>query len=159
MRAYSVAMVFGLLLIALFGFQFLASPIAESTIGADVNIVPDVFNVKRTNEENGVITAQVSNLEKDGTTYDVNDINLSTIKLYYGGSFVAEALRAMIENDSLIVKFDASTVANYIWINIISHMGTVPPQADKTITLTVSGQLLNNGGEFAGSDTIKIILP
>jgi len=38
-------------------------------------------------------------------------------------------------------------------------MGTVPPQADQTVTLTVKGQLINDAGMFAGSDTIKIILP
>jgi len=155
MRAYTVVVVFGLLLIAILGLQLLASPITASTIKADVDIVPEVFNLKK----QGAITAYVSNLRKDGVPYDVQDINMSTIRLYYEGNFVAEALRASLENDVLTVKFDASTVADYIWTNIVYHMGTVPPQANYTLTLTVSGQL-NNGGEvFAGSDTIKIILP
>jgi len=154
MRAYTVVVVFGLLLIAILGLQLLASPITASTIKADVDIVPEVFNLK----QQGVITAYVSNLRKDGVPYDVQDINMSTIRLSYEGNFVAEALRASLENDVLTVKFDASTVADYIWTNIVYHMGTVPPQANYTLTLTVSGQLNNDGEVFAGSDTMKIIL-
>lgn len=36
-------------------------------------------------------------------------------------------------------------------------MGTIPPQANYTKTLTVSGQLINNEERFAGNDTTKII--
>ena len=154
MRVYSVVVVFGLLLIALIGLQSLASPTTASTVKADVNIVPEVFNLK----QKGVITAYVSNLTKYGVTYDVRDINVSTIKLYYQESLLAEALRTTVANDVLIVKFDAYTVANNIWNNIY-HMGIIPPQADTPLKLTVRGQVISNGEEFAGSDTIKIISP
>jgi len=156
MRAYSVAIAFGLLLIALLGLQFLASPTKASTIAADVDITPEVFNLKKM----GVITAYVSNLTKASVSYDIRDINMSTIGLYYGDSLIVEALHAMVENDILIVKFDAAIVADYIWINILYHLGisSIPPQASKPITLTVAGQL-NSGEQFAGSDIIEIISP
>lgn len=155
MREYKALAIFSLLLIVLIGLQLLASPTTASTIDADVDIVPDVFNLRQV----GVITAYVSNLRKDDVSYSVNDINASTVGLYYEDSLVAEALQAKIENDVLIVKFDSYTVANYIWTYIAYHMGTIPPQTNFAITLTVRGQLISNGEEFAGSDTIKIILP
>jgi len=158
MRAYPVVLAFGFLLIALLGLQFLAASTTVSTIGADIDIVPQVFNIGREDEPAGNITAFVSNLTKDGVSYNVRDINVSTIGIYYKGDLISKALRAIIANDKLIVRFDALTVANYIWTNIAYHMGTIPPQANKTITLTVSGQL-NSGEQFAGNDAIKIISP
>jgi len=159
MRAYIMAVASGLVLIALLGLQFLASSTTASMIEADVDIVPDVLNLKRVEAPGGVITAYVGNLTKNGVSYDVRDINRSTIGLYYEGDFVTQALSAKVEQKTLIVKFDAATVTNYIWVKIVYHMPTIPPQADQTVTLTVKGQLINDVGMFAGSDTIKIILP
>jgi hypothetical protein len=158
MRAYKMVVEFSLLLVALLGLQLLASPAKASEITAEVNIVPEMFNLKRLDEQSGVITAYVSNLTKEGVSYNVRDINLSTVGLYYGESPVAEALRTIVANDVLIVKFDASTVANYIWFNILYHMGTIPPQDSKLVPLTLRGQL-NNGEKFAGTDTIKAMFP
>lgn len=149
MRKYTVLMALGILSMMLIGVQLSASPATESTISADVNIDPEVFNLK----QRGVITAYISNLAED----DVRDVNKSTIELYYKGNSIVEALRATVQNDILIVKFDATEVANYIWLNIVYHMGTIPPQANYTIKLTVSGRLLDTEGQFEGSDTVKII--
>lgn len=154
MRTYSLVVVLGLLLISLVGLQLLALSTTASTIKADVCIVPEVFNLK----QRGVITAYVSNLREDGVSYDVRNINASTIELYYEGYLVAKRLRATVEDGVLVAKFDASTVANYIWTNVAYHMGTIRPQANFIMPLTVSGRL-NSGEPFAGSDTIKIILP
>ena len=158
MRAYSMLMLVGLVSMVALGALLSASPTTASKITAEVDIVPEVFNLKRMNEQMSVITAYVSNLTEDTSSYDVRDINVSTIGLYYEGALITKAVRAAIENDILIVKFDAAQVANYIWINIAYHMGTIPPQANYTITLTVSGQLFTSE-QFAGNDTIKIIYP
>jgi len=149
----------GLVSIVLLGMLLSAAIITTPKITAEVDIDPEVFNLKRMNAQNGVITAYISNLTKDDVPYDVHDINVSTIGLYYEGQLITKAIRAKIENDILIVKFDATQVANYIWANIVYHMGTVPPQENYTVTLTVSGRLVNGGEVFAGNDTIRIILP
>lgn len=159
MRAYQVLMPAGLVSMVLLGLLLSASLIATPKITAEVDIAPEVFNLKRINATMGVITTYVSNLTKDDVSYDVRDINVSTIGLYYEGQLITKAIRAKIEDDTLIVKFDATQVANYIWTNIVYHMGTVPPQENFTITLTVSGQLANDGEVFEGNDMIKIIYP
>lgn len=157
MRAYSVLMLGGLVSMVLLSLLLGASPTTAPEITAEVDIVPDVFNLMRMDAYGGVITANISNLMKDDVSYDVREINVSTIVLCYEGQLITEAIRAAIEDDVLIVKFDATQVSGYIWINIVSHMGAIPPQLDYEITLTVSGELINDGGEFAGDDTIKII--
>lgn len=159
MKAYSVLMLAGLVSMVLLGVLLSASPITASEITAGVDIVPEVFNLKRKDAQGGVITAYISNLANVDVSYDVRDINVSTIGLYYEGQLITEDIHATVEDDTLIVKFDAPQVANFIWINIAYHMGTIPPQENYSLTLTVSGQLINGGEGFAGSDTIKIILP
>jgi len=158
MRAYSVLMLAGLVSMVTLGVLLSASPITAQSITADVELVPEVFNLHRADAYGGVITAYVSNLTEDGMLYDVDDINISTVGLYYENQLITMAIRAAIENDVLIVKFDAPQVASYIWTNIAYHMGSIPPQADYTLPLTVTGELNNDGQLFAGSDTIKIIL-
>lgn len=146
MRKYSVLMALGFLAMLLLGLYLSASLATALTIKAEVRINPEVFNLK----QRGVIIAVISNLTKDGDSYDVHQINVSTVRL-----FVAEPLRSTFEDDTLIVKFDATAVANYIWSKI-HHLGPIPPQEDYTMELTVSGKLLYTGEQFAGSDTIKI---
>jgi hypothetical protein len=150
MRIYSVLMTLALFSMLLIGLQLSALPASEPAIEAEVNIQPQVFNLKR----RGVITAYVCNLTEEELSYDVLDINTSTIRLYHQEQLVTEPLRSTVENDTLTVKFDASIVADYIWSRIY-HMGSIPPQQNYTITFTVSGRLFNNK-QFAGSDTIKI---
>ena len=156
MRKYSVLMALGLISMLLIGLQLSAMPTATPTIEAEVNIHPEVFNL----EQRGVITAYISNLTKEGVSYDVKDINVSTIMLYHEKTFVAEPLRVTVEDNILIVKFDATAVADYVW-RVVYHMGIVPPirpQANYTMTFTVLG-ILFGGEEFAGRDTIKVISP
>jgi uncharacterized protein YfaT (DUF1175 family) len=159
MRAYQVLMLTGLVSMVLLGLLLSASLIATPKITAEVDIAPEVFNLKRMDAPNGVITAYISNLTENGFSYDVRDINVSTIGLYYEGQLITTSIRTAIENDTLIVKFDATQVANWIWTHIVYHVGTIPPQENFTITLTVSGQLINEGERFSGNDSIKIILP
>ena len=166
MRKYSVLMALGLLSMLLLGLQLSASPTNTSTIEAEVNIHPEVLNLKRKSskvfnwERRGVITAYISNLTNEDNSYDVHDINVSTVKLYHKKNFVAEPLRSTVEDNILIVKFDATVVADYVW-SVVYHMGIVPPIKPKdnyTMEFTVSGELLD-GEPFAGEDTIKIIFP
>lgn len=150
MRTYSVLMALALFSMLLIGLQLSALPAPEPTIEAEVNINPQVFNLKR----RGVITAYVSNLTEEDVSYNVRDINTSTIRLYHEEHLVTEPLRSAVENNILTVKFDATIVADYIWSKVY-HMGTIPPQQNYTMTFTVSGKLFNNK-QFAGNDTIKI---
>ena len=147
MRKYSVLMTLGLLSMLLLELYISASQTTTSTIETEVTIRPVVFNLK----QRGVITAYISNLTKDGYSYDVHQINVSTVRL-----FVAGPLHSTFQDDTLIVKFDAVTVADYIW-SIVCHMGAIPPQEKQPMELTVSGKLLDTGEQFAGSDTIEII--
>jgi len=155
MRKYSVLMMLGLISMLLLGLQLAVSQAPEPAIEAEVNIHPEVFNLR----QGGVITAHVSNLAKDSVSYDIRDINISTIRLYHEGALVAEPIRSTVAGNTLVVKFDATAVADYVW-SIMYHMGIsqVMPQEDYTMEFTVSGKLLNDE-QFAGSDTIKIILP
>jgi len=153
MRRYSVLMMLGLLSMLLLGLQLSAFPATAPTIEAEVNIYPEVFNLR----QRGVITAHIVSLTKDDVSYSLRDVNGSTIRLYYEGGLIAEALHVTVGDDNVIAKFDATIVADYIWLNILYHMGTIPPREGKyPVPLTVSGELLN-GEQFAGSDTIKVI--
>jgi hypothetical protein len=148
-------MMLGLISMLLIALQLSASQAPGPTIEAEVNIHPEVFNLN----QKGVITAHVSNLTEDSVSYDVRNINISTIRLYHEGTLVAEPIRSTVAGNTLIVKFDATTVADYIW-SVVYHMGIsrIMPQENYTMTFTVSGTLFS-GEEFAGSDTIKVISP
>jgi hypothetical protein len=152
MRKYSVLMMLGLLSMLLLGLQLSALPATAPIIDAEVDIFPEVFNLK----QKGVITAHIVSLTKDGVSYSLQDVNESTIGLFYEGVLIAEALRVTVGDDKVIARFDATIVADYIWLNVLYHMGMVPPQEKYPVPLTVSGELLN-GEQFAGSDTIKVI--
>jgi len=148
-------MMLGLILMLLIALQLSASQAPEPTIEVEVSIHPEVFNLK----QKGVITAHVSNLTEEGVSYDVKDINVSTIMLYHENTFIAEPLRVTVADNTLIIKFDATTVADYVW-SVVYHMGItqIMPPEDYTMEFTVLGRLFD-GEEFAGSDTIKVIAP
>ena len=155
MRKYSVLMMLGLLSMLLLGLQLSVSQAPGPTIEAEVNIHPEVFNLK----QRGVITAHIRNLTEEGVSYDIKDINISTIMLYHENTFVAEPLRVTVADSNLIAKFDATAVSDYVW-SVVYHMGIIRimPQENYTMTFTVLGRLFS-GEEFAGSDTIKAISP
>lgn len=157
-RTYSVLIVSGFVLMLVLGLRLSAS-LATASIEAEVRIHPEVFNLKRNGTaRHGVITARIGNLTKEGTSYDVEEIDVSTLMLCHETTFVAQPLRTKVAEDTLIAKFDATTVANYIWFELC-HMGIAPPTPPPhyTMTLTIKGE--PGGEEFSGSDTIKIILP
>ena len=147
MRLYSVRVVLGILLLAVFGMQLLMPPIAASSIDALVEIKPETLNLKK----NGVITAFV----ELPSPYNVSDIDLDTIKLHVEDAVgLVEPLRCVVADGKLIAKFDASDVADLI---LLGHMQPIPPQDNQLKDLVIEGQV--KGEHFEGSDRIRIILP
>ena len=148
MRLYSVRVVLGILLLAVFGMQLLTPPIVASSIDASVEIKPETLNLKK----NGVITAFIEFLDP---SHSVSDIDIDTVKLHVEDAVGSvEPLRCVVADGKLIAKFDASEVADLI---LLGHMQPIPPQDNQLKDLVVEGKV--NGEPFEGSDRIRIILP
>jgi len=149
MRLYSVRVVLGVLLLAVFGMQLLMSPIAASSVDASVEIKPETFNLR----ENGVITAFIELPDP----YNVSDVVVDTVKLHVEDAedFVVP-IRCVVADGKLIVKFDASDVADYILGKLV-HMQVILPKAKYPIDLVVEGMV--NEESFKGCDRIRLILP
>jgi hypothetical protein len=90
--------------------------------------------------------------------YSVNDINASSI--FLNNTIPAEPAPTVIEDydgdiiSDLMVKFNRTQVISYV----LSHL--LEESADEksvTVALTLQGQL-NDGTQFQGSDTIRIVL-
>jgi len=142
MRASSLftALLFSALI--LFGFQILSPPGTAFSLKATVDIKPDTLNV---NIKGKWITAYIGLPEG----YNVSDIDLSTILLE--GLFKAEW--SNVEGKVLMVKFDASSVTDYL-LGQLYHM-----RLERTsIDVEVTGQL-KDGIRFSGFDTITIMNP
>ena len=160
MRRHLSLMMLGLLSMLLLGLYLSASLAIPPVIEAEVEIRPQVFNLRRNGTgAHGVITAFISNLEDAGLSYDVKDINISTIMLYHETTSVASALYAKAAKGKLIAKFDATTVANQIMFKLW-HLGIAPPTPPSgyPMEFTIKGEL-TTGEKFAGTDTIKIVFP
>jgi hypothetical protein len=129
--------------VILLGAQFLTS-MGDRVIAfnATVSITPKTFNV---NMQGQWITVRIK-LPED---YNINDIDVSTIRLE--GLFQVEW--SNFEGKALMVKFDASNVADYLLAKLY-HMGL----SQSSVDLTVEGKL-NDGTLFSGSDTITIMNP
>jgi predicted RNA-binding protein with TRAM domain len=117
-------------------------------IQATIDINPDTLDLKSKSDKNAV-TAYI----ELSVGCDVNEINVSSIKLNVNGSMIRAQLAPTSVGDydrdgitDLMVKFGRQAVIDAL--------------KGKTgeITLTLSGRL-NNGPEFTGSDTIKVINP
>lgn len=147
-RAYSLAMAFGFVLAILVLVQFLALPTSAQGISATIEIKPQVLNLMETGE----ITAFIW-LQED----DVNNIDVSTVR--FDGQQFIPALRGNVAGKKLVVKFDASLVASYIWTSRVSHMGTIPPQADYEIPMIITGSLFTGERFESEPYMLKIILP
>jgi len=126
----------------LLGFQLLSPSSIAFTLGATVDIKPDTLNL---NMRGKWITVYLGLPEG----YNVTDIDPATILLE--GLFNPEW--SNIEDGRLMVKFDASSVTDYLWDRLY-HMGG----KRGTIELRVAGQLMD-GTQFSGSDTITIMDP
>jgi len=146
-RAYSLAMAFGLLLAILVLLQLLALPTSAQVISATIEIKPQTLNLMEKGEITAFIWLQ---------GYDVNNINVSTVR--FDGQQFIPALRGNISEDKLVVKFDASLVTSYILTSKVYHMGITPPEGGK-ISIIITGSLLT-GERFESEPYIlKIIRP
>jgi len=126
----------------LFGFQLLSPLGTAFDLTATVDIKPDTINV---NMKGKWITAYITLPEG----YNVSDIDTSSIVLQ--GLFEPEW--SNIEEDVLMVKFDAFGVTDYL-LGQWQHMGL----KQAPIPLEVTGQL-EDGTRFSGTDTVEIMNP
>lgn len=142
MRVRSLLMVVFLSALVLFSFQLLSQSSKALTLAATVDIKPDTLNL---NMKGKWITVYIE-LPED---YNLTDIDESTIMLE--GLFSPEW--SNIEGDTLMVKFDASSVIDYLWDRLY-HMGG----NRGCIELRIAGQLMD-GTQLSGSDKITIMNP
>lgn len=149
MRSYSVLMAFVLAFVVLLGLQFLPWQTLGAKTSVSVEIDPDTLNLGMYGKW---ITVYIG--EPDG--YGVGDIDIGTVKLE--GVLSAELWD--LQDDKLIMKFNADDVIGLIWLKI-SHMGApmqIMPEDSVPVDLTVTGEL-NDGTTFEGSDEILVIAP
>ena len=108
-------------------------------IPASIDIVPDTLNLK---SKIKWATAYIT-LPK---SYDVADINVSTVELWYKGNSVA-AEWGDIQDGTFMVKFSGSDVQSLF-------SGSV-----EAATLTITGKIFYNGAyvDLEGNDTISVI--
>lgn len=149
MRLNSIRAGLGILLLAMVGVQLLTSPIVALSIEASVEIKPETLNLKR----HGVITVFIT--EFSDPSYNVSDIDFeSPIELrVVGAPGWAEPISCIVADGKLVVKFDASEVADLIRTTLGHMQPTPPPKAELVVKGTVSGV------DFEGSDRIRVILP
>jgi len=128
--------------LAFVSIQVLSPPGTAFTVTATVDIKPDTLNL---NMHGKWITAYIWLPEG----FNVSDIDAATVLLQN----MFEPKWSNIEGNSLMIKFDASTVINYLW-DRLNHMGL----GRAYIELTITGQLMD-GTDFEGTDTIIIMNP
>ena len=148
MRKYFIHTALAVLLLAVVGIQLLTAPIVAKE--ATVKIKPDPLNLKE--NKGGVITVFIT--EFSDPSYDVSDVDFeSPIELrVVGAPSLAVSISCIVVDGKLVVKFDASEVADLI-LNIGHMQPTPPPKAELVVKGTVSGV------DFEGSDRIRVILP
>jgi len=150
MRLYSIRAVLGILLLAVVGMQLLMPQIVGTSIEASVKTNPETLNLKK----NGVITAFIEFFDP---SYNVSDIDLESIELRVeDASDWVEPIHCVVADGKLVVKFDGSSVADYILSKLV-HMQIIPPQAKYPMNLVVEGMVKEE--HFEGSDQIRIMLP
>jgi hypothetical protein len=123
--------------------------VGVSELLATVEITPDTLNLKSKGGENSM-TAYIE-LPKG---YDVNQIDVKTVELYVDS------------NNKIPAQLTPTSVGDYDQDGVADRMVKFNRQAviaalggrTGNISMTVTGTL-NNGTEFTGSDTIKVINP
>jgi len=129
--------------------QLLMPPIVASPMGASVEIKPETLNLKG----NGVITVFI---EFSNSSYDVNDINCSTIKLHVEGVGFVVPIRCFVDDDEFVAKFNGSRVADLILLKLV-HMQIPSPKEKHHEPLVVEGKV--DGEPFRVIDEIRVMLP
>ncbi len=131
----------------------LAAPVQG--INATVDVKPDTLNLS----SRGNWTTAYIELPEG---YDANLINISSVML---GTVPVDPTAPTHVGDydydgivDLMVKFDRLTLIDYIW-SVIYHMGNQISDKSWMITLTLTGELLNDSmTPFEGSDTIRVLI-
>lgn len=144
-------MVFTLAILALLGLPLLSWQSSEADISATVDIDPDTLNLQ-------IHRRWITVYIELPAGYDVNDINIDTVSLWIDtGTLGASGWD--VQDDELMLKFDAELVIGLIWLEI-DHMGahTIMPYENVPVELVVTGEL-DNGLTFEGSDEIRVIAP
>lgn len=148
MRARSLLTVVFLSTLLLVGFQLLSQSSKADTLDATVDVKPDTINLNMMDKRRW-ITVYIGLPEG----YNVTDIDESTIMLE--GLFSPEW--SNIEDGILMVKFDASSLIDYLWDRFY-HYHTGGKRV--FIDLTVAGQLMDDPPtQFSGTDRITIMDP
>jgi len=142
----ALALAFSLIILT----QFAATQVRANEITADLNIDPD--SLLLTEESHGKwITAYIGLPEG----YDVNNINVSSVRLHIMESNVSVSMYD-VQGNKLMVKFDRAMVVSLIWLSISGHMAIPPPPyAKEPVPLEVTGTLYY-GTTFRGSDQITV---
>lgn len=153
MRTNFILMAFASALILMLSLQFFVSSNEALAISAIVSIEPETLNLK---EQGKLITVYIELPEP----YDVSDVDVSSVML--DGTIPAEW--GNVEGETLVVKFDASSVIDYIWTTKLYHMGinfmdTIRPQESIEVELKVTCKFFDGITTFEGIDTVKIMNP
>lgn len=142
MRSSSLLVMLCLSTLTLVGL-LLSGPFSQAyALVATVDINPDTLNVYMNGRW---ITVYIT--LPDG--YNASEIDVSTILLEH----LFQVQWSQIEGQVLMVKFDASSVTDYLLVKLY-HLGVGRTQVD----LMVEGKL-NDGTSFAGSDMITVMDP
>lgn len=142
MRSSSLLVMLCLSALTLVGL-LISGPFSQAyALAATVDINPDTLNV---NMNGRWITVFIT--LPDG--HNASEIDVSTILLEH----LFQVQWSQIEGQVLMVKFDASSVTDYLLVKLY-HLGVGRAQVD----LMVEGKL-NDGTSFAGEDTITVMDP
>jgi hypothetical protein len=133
--------------------QLLSGQPFEADIEATMDVDPDTLNLRMHGKW---ITVYIELT----WGYNVNDIDIETVGLCVEDWNEAEKLNASkwnIQDNKLMLKFDAEQVIDRIWLKIY-HLEVYMPQDDVTVNLIVAGELYS-GLTFKGVDEIRVIAP
>jgi len=149
MRAYSIVVVFGLLLITLLGLQLLALPATAQTILTKVTYDPARIDLSETSPT--YVNATISSRDP---LWNASLIDGSSI--FMEGTLAQLFGYAITKSNDYVAVFDGQSVVNIIWAKLY-HMGVVDPTVHKPykVELTIIGKL-NDGTPFQGTDTIMV---
>lgn len=153
MRKYSALMVFVSALILMLIPQFFASTNEVLAVSAIVSIEPETLGLK---QQGKWITVYIELPEP----YNVSDVDVSSVLL----DETIPAEWGKVQGETLVVKFDASIVVDYIWTAKLYHMGinyldTIRPQENIEVELNVTGEFFDGEPAFEGIDKVKVMNP